>query len=96
LRPAIQLPRPTTSGLDRLEKLVLSHTAISDAGLVHLKKLHHLKWLDISSDGVGDAGLAYLYGLRQLEYLNLMGSQVTHPAVQGLGKVFKTTHIDAL
>jgi hypothetical protein len=52
------------SGLRRLEELIftlqllyLNHTAITDAGLRHLRKLKQLKYLNLEGTEVTDAGV---------------------------------------
>ena len=64
-------------------------TKVTDAGLVHLKGLTNLTWLEVSRDGeklrerllsntkVTDAGLAHLKGLNNLTGLLLAGTKVT-------------------
>ena len=39
---------------------LLSHTQITDAGLVHLKGLTQLEWLDLERTQVTDAGVKEL------------------------------------
>ena len=47
-----------------LERLNLTGTAVTEAGLARLEGLTHLRTLDLSNaTGVGDAGLAHLKGL---------------------------------
>ena len=40
---------------------------MTDAGLVHLKGLTQLQWLDLAETKVTDAGLVHLKGLTQLQ-----------------------------
>ena len=47
------------------------------AGLVHLKSLTKLEWLDLNRTGVTDAGLVHLKGLTKLKILLLNDTGVT-------------------
>ena len=59
-----------------LESLTLN-SAVTDAGLVHLKGLVNLKELLFSSSPISDAGLLHLRGLTNLKQLSLQGSRIT-------------------
>jgi Leucine-rich repeat (LRR) protein len=50
-------------GRTQLQRLILSRTGITDAGLKHLEKLTQLKYLDLSETKITDAGLKHLRGL---------------------------------
>ena len=63
--------------LSRLERLRLSGSSVSDAGVVYLKGLVSLTELDLSSTRVSDAGLVHLKGLGSLRHLDLRHTQVT-------------------
>jgi len=75
-------------GLPNLRKLGLERTDMTDAGLVHLKRLSQLKELDLQNNPeIGDAGLANLKGLSTLERLVLSGTRVSDkglPSLYGL------------
>jgi hypothetical protein len=62
--------------LSRLERLDLSNSAVTDAGLVHLEGLTHLHTLELVGTDVGDAGLANLKGLTRLRILRLDQTRV--------------------
>jgi internalin A len=65
-------------GLTRLTGLRLADTAITDAGLAHLRPWAGvLEHLDLSQTGITDAGLAHLRGFGKLQSLALAGSKVT-------------------
>jgi hypothetical protein len=55
----------------------LTHTGVTDAGLVHVKAFSHLRGLCLEGTKVTDAGLADLKGLTQLQWLDLEGTKVT-------------------
>ena len=91
----IDLPGPETTdevlaeklkGLTKLERLYLSDTEVTDAGLVHLKGLTKLEVLWLTSTKVTDAGLVHLKGLTKLERLSLGGTKVTDAGIQELKK----------
>ena len=68
--------------MTRLRSLYLTAIEITDAGLVHLKGLANLKWLNLAVTQVTDAGLVHLKGLTKLEGLNLARTQVTYTSVE--------------
>ena len=61
--------------MSKLQELELAHTAVTDAGLVHLKGLTNLQSLGIGGFGskITDSGLVHLKGLTNLQTLNLFG-----------------------
>ena len=61
----------------RLTDLSLEGTRIGDAGLVHLRKLQKLEWLNLYRCPIGDAGLRELKGLGNLRHLPIGESKVT-------------------
>ncbi len=63
--------------LKRLERLDLFDSAVTDAGLAHLKGLNCLQTLDLSATDIGDTGLAHLEGLTDLKELDLRSTKVT-------------------
>lgn len=70
--------------LGRLERLELSNSAVTDAGLMQLAGLTHLHTLDLGGTDVGDAGLAHLKKLVSLKDLNLNATQVGDPGLMYL------------
>ncbi len=77
---------------DRLERLSLEETRVSDRGLAHLKRLTKLSTLNLRSTQVNDAGLAQLEGLSNLTWLDLSRTRVTDEGLihlQGLTKLSK-------
>ncbi|MGH7170044.1 MAG: putative Ig domain-containing protein, partial [Gemmataceae bacterium] len=68
------LLRPLTT----LTELRLVRLRITDKGLVHLKDLKELDYLDLrGNDGITDTGLAHLKGLPKLKTLRLLGTRVS-------------------
>ncbi len=77
----------THFGDAQLEKLVVlgpnlhwldaAGTAITDAGLSHLRSMPNLTRLHLERTAITDAGLEHLAGLGQLEYLNLFGTPIS-------------------
>ena len=70
--------------LSRFERLRLSGSSVSDAGVVHLKGLVSLTKLDLSSTRVSDAGLVHLKGLGSLRHLDLRHTQVSDAGLDHL------------
>ena len=62
---------------ERVTRVSLDITAITDADVAHLSKLTNLKYLSFSRTAITDTGLAHLSGLAKLEYLSLSESTVT-------------------
>jgi Leucine Rich repeat len=72
---------------DKLRRLNLSQTHISDAGLARIAGMRKLEQLRLASDRVTDAGLARLVDLKELRHLHLIGMPISD---EGL------THLHAL
>ncbi len=49
-----------------LDSLMLAHTTITDAGLIHVRNLTNLNIVYISGNGITDAGMAHLGVLTNL------------------------------
>jgi len=71
-------------GMNCLEELLLQHTSISDAGLIHVRHLANLRTLMISGPGVGDEGLTHFRGLTNLKRLMLSGGGITNAGLAHL------------
>ncbi len=70
--------------LPGLRRLILSGTAISDAGLAGLQALPNLEVLELGWTGVTDAGMAHLARCDALVELNLMGTATGDGAISAL------------
>ncbi|MHC4445656.1 MAG: leucine-rich repeat domain-containing protein, partial [Planctomycetota bacterium] len=77
LSPVSDTDLAKLSGSTGLRTLSLNGTQLTDAGMVHLGKLHDLQRLEIYGSNITDAGLAHLKGLTNLQHLDLFGSSVT-------------------
>jgi hypothetical protein len=77
-------------GLDKLQKLTLNNTKITDAGLAHVEGLTSLQKLYLVDTGISDTGLERLKGLTNLQILSLVGTQITDTGLdhlKGLGNL---------
>jgi hypothetical protein len=64
--------------------LHLLRNEITDEGLVHLKNLRHLQFLDLRHNEITDDGLKHLENLHEMELLILIGTKVTPAGVKEL------------
>jgi hypothetical protein len=62
---------------DKLRRINLSHSRISDAGLARIAGMRKLEQLRLASDQVTDAGLESLKDLKNLRHLHLIGMPIT-------------------
>jgi hypothetical protein len=62
---------------DKLRRINLSNSHISDAGMARISDMRKLEQLRLSSDRVTDAGLACLVNLKKLRHLHLIGMPIT-------------------
>jgi len=74
-------------------RLNLSHTQVTDAGLVHLKGLTKLGYLDLRHTQVTDAGLVHLKGLTKLGQLCLDNTQITDAGLAHLKGLTNLFHL---
>jgi uncharacterized membrane protein len=72
---------PIAAALHRLD---LGGTAITDAGLVQVRKMDALRRLQLDATAITDAGLVHLEPLTQLESLNLHTTAVTDAGLEPL------------
>jgi hypothetical protein len=64
--------------------MLAGNPAITDGGLVHLKALTALMYVDLDNTAVTDAGLEHLKGLPNLRGLSVRGTKVTSEGIQQL------------
>ena len=70
--------------LERVERLDIYRSDVSDRGLAHLEGLSHLQILNLVRTKAGDAGLAQLAGMKSLRVLSLEGTELTDSGVAHL------------
>jgi|GEM_PF-2325237 len=75
------------SPLLALEDLNLTHTPITDRGLVVVSQLRALRKLSLTLTAISDAGLTQLEGLEHLTDLYLIDTALTDAAVEPLSKL---------
>jgi sugar lactone lactonase YvrE len=73
------------AGQDDLRRLELSGTAVTSAGLVHLKGLTGLQFLNVCLTGVDDSGFENLAGLLKMRRMTVCSSRITGTGFQHLG-----------
>ena len=62
---------------DKLRRINLSHTNISDQGLAQIAEMKQLEQLRLASPQITDGGVAVLQGLAQLKHLHLIDVPLT-------------------
>jgi Leucine-rich repeat (LRR) protein len=67
-----------------LEALSLQFAPAVDEGLIHLKRLPKLRWLNLSNTKITDDGLCHLSALRSLEQLQLANTDITDQGLEQL------------
>jgi hypothetical protein len=77
-----------------IRALCLSQTGVTDRGLVHLRRLGDLEWLDLTNCRITDAGISRLPELPRLKRLSLEGTQVTDQASPRLAKFAELEELD--
>jgi Leucine Rich repeat len=80
-------------GLKQLQRLNLSGTKVTDAGLRHLRGLTTLRTLELIDTGITDTGLKNLKGLTNLHRLYLNQTKVTAAGVKDLQKILPKVKI---
>lgn len=78
---------------DKLVRLNLSQSSISDEGLEQLAHFHRLTQLRLASDRITNEGLSHLQNLTQLRHLHLIGAPITDV---GLAKLQSISTLDSL
>jgi hypothetical protein len=74
----------STLHTEDLQYLQLSGTAVSDAGLAHVRGLTGLRVLWLYDTRISDKGLTYLYDLINLRVLNVRSTLVSVRGIDGL------------
>ena len=80
--------------LGALDSLRLTGTAVTDAGLLHLKDMTGLRDLQLGQTRITDAGLAHLEGLIGLRSLLLFDTPITDAGVEHLKKLPQLVLLD--
>jgi sugar lactone lactonase YvrE len=65
------------AGQDQLRRLELSGTAVTSAGLVHLKHLKNLEILNVCLTAVSDDGFEHLAGMTKMRRMVVCSSKIT-------------------
>ena len=68
---------PLLAGFTQMTDLSLEATRITDEGVVHLRHLQQLEWLNLYRSHIGDRGLRSLGQLRRLTHLPIGETRVT-------------------
>jgi uncharacterized membrane protein/YHS domain-containing protein/mono/diheme cytochrome c family protein len=76
-----------------LRWLDLSGTAVTDAGLGHLRQMGNLARLHLERTRITDAGITNLEDLSNLEYLNLYGTGITDAGLETLQNLPKLKQV---
>jgi Leucine-rich repeat (LRR) protein len=80
----------------RIRSVRLSRTAVTDADLLHLKKLSGLKALYLDDTRITDAGLAHLAGLTGLETLSLNYTRIGDAGLEHLKTLSQLRSLELL
>ncbi|MBP87156.1 MAG: hypothetical protein CMJ64_10630 [Planctomycetaceae bacterium] len=72
------------SEFTQMTDLSLEETTISDAGLVHLRNLQQLEWLNLYRSRIGDQGLKEVSRLKSLQHLPIGETKVTDDGLDHL------------
>ena len=76
----------TKADLEKVRRLSLFNTQITDAGLKEVAKLNRLSWLDLQGTKITDAGLKEVAKLQNLTRLVLSNTQITDAGLKELVK----------
>ena len=81
--------------LPALEKLNLSHTRISDEGLLHLRPARQIRDLNLLyAEQITDLGLNAVKGWANLKRLNVRGTRISDPTLAIVGKLTRLESLD--
>ena len=79
----------TNADLEKVTRLNLGKTNITDEGLKEVAKLQKLTFLSLTNTKITDAGLKEVGKLQQLEYLAVGKTQITDEGLKELAKLNK-------
>jgi len=79
---------------DGLRLLRLEASPVTDAGLIHLKRLSSVDYLDLTQTGIGDQGLASVAALTSLTTLKLGGTKVGDEGLKQLGPLTRLENLE--
>ncbi len=65
------------AGQDQLKRLELSGTAVTSAGLIHLKDLTNLERLNVCLTACDDQGFEHLVGMTKMKRMTICASKIT-------------------
>ena len=65
------------AGQDRLRRLEVSGTAVTSAGLIHLKELTNLERLNVCLTACDDRGFEHLAGMTKMKRMTICASKIT-------------------
>ncbi|HCO23881.1 MAG: hypothetical protein CME31_02540 [Gimesia sp.] len=74
------------TGFPKLERIKLNETAITDAGIVHLRDLPELRLINAQRTAITDAAVPDLAAISRLKELNIAETQITSV------KLIRSTH----
>jgi sugar lactone lactonase YvrE len=81
-------------GQDQLRRLEVSGTAVTSAGLVHLKDLKNLEFLNVCLTAVDDRGFEHLAGLTKMRRMTVCSSKITGSGFAHLGAMTQLESIN--
>jgi hypothetical protein len=81
--------------LPKLERLDLSHTRISDEGLLHLRPAQHIRDLNLLyAEQITDLGLNAIKAWTNLKRLNVRGTRISDSTLTIVGKLAQLESLD--
>jgi len=81
------------SEFTQMTDLSLENTTIGDAGLVHLRNLRKLEWLNLYRSGIGNQGLKEIGRLKSLQHLPIGETKVTDAGLAHLSDMKQLVYI---
>jgi Leucine-rich repeat (LRR) protein len=83
------------AALPKLERLDLSHTRISDEGLLHLRTARQIRDLNLLyAEQITDLGLSAIKNWTHLKRLNVRGTRISDPTLAIVGKLTQLESLD--